>query len=95
VVEVEATFPALWFERVLSACGHDLWVGDTARIRASKVRQQRMGELGAAGKCPRKSARQPGDVIDALAAYAMMVIENHEPNTTAVAFNLPFKGGMA
>lgn len=41
VVGVEATFPALWFERLLSECGHELWVGDAARIRASVVRQQK------------------------------------------------------
>jgi transposase len=41
VVGVEATFPALWFERVLSECGHELWVGDAARIRASEVREQK------------------------------------------------------
>jgi len=41
VVGVEATFPALWFERLLAECGHELWVGDAARIRASEVRQQK------------------------------------------------------
>ena len=41
VVGVEATFPALWFERLLAECGHELWVGDAARIRASVVRQQK------------------------------------------------------
>jgi transposase len=41
VVGVEATFPALWFERLLGECGHQLWVGDAARIRASEVRQQK------------------------------------------------------
>jgi transposase len=41
VVGVEATFPALWFERLLDECGHELWVGDAARIRASEVRQQK------------------------------------------------------
>jgi transposase len=40
-VGVEATFPALWFERLLAGCGHELWVGDAARIRASEVRQQK------------------------------------------------------
>ena len=40
-VGVEATFPALWFERLLAECGHELWVGDAARIRASEVRQQK------------------------------------------------------
>ncbi len=41
VVGVEATFPALWFERLLSECEHELWVGDAARIRASAVRLQK------------------------------------------------------
>lgn len=41
VVGIEATFPALWFERLLAECGHELWVGDAARIRASEVRQQK------------------------------------------------------
>jgi transposase len=41
VVGVEATFPALWFERLLGECGHELWVGDAARIRASEIRQQK------------------------------------------------------
>lgn len=41
VVGVEATFPALWFERLLTECGQELWVGDAARIRASEVRQQK------------------------------------------------------
>src|ERR1700691_844002 len=41
IVGVEATLPALWFERLLSECGHELWVGDAARIRASEVREQK------------------------------------------------------
>jgi hypothetical protein len=41
VVGLEATFPALWFERLLGECGHELWVGDAARMRASEVRQQK------------------------------------------------------
>ena len=40
-VGIEATFPALWFERLVGECGHELWVGDAARIRASEVRQQK------------------------------------------------------
>jgi transposase len=40
-VGIEATFPAHWFERLLAECGHELWVGDAARIRASEVRQQK------------------------------------------------------
>lgn len=41
VVGIEATFPALWFERLLGACGHELWVGDAAEIRARVVREQK------------------------------------------------------
>jgi transposase len=41
VVGIEATFPALWFERLQAELGHELWVGDAARIRASEVRQQK------------------------------------------------------
>ncbi len=41
VVGIEATFPALWFERLLGELGHELWVGDAAAIRASEVRQQK------------------------------------------------------
>lgn len=40
-VGIEATAPALWFERRLAECGHELWVGDAARIRAQVVRQQK------------------------------------------------------
>ncbi len=41
VVGIEATFPALWFERLLAECGHELWVGHAAQIRASVVREQK------------------------------------------------------
>ncbi len=40
-VGIEATFPALWFERLLAECGHELWVGDAAQIRARAVREQK------------------------------------------------------
>jgi transposase len=40
-VGIEATFPAHWFERLLAECGHELWVGDAARIRAHEVRRQK------------------------------------------------------
>jgi len=41
VVGIESTFPAYWFERLLEELGHELWVGDAARIRASEVRYQK------------------------------------------------------
>lgn len=40
VVGIEATLPALWFERLLGECGHELWVGDAAEIWARSVRRQ-------------------------------------------------------
>jgi transposase len=40
-VGIEATVPAQWFERLLARCGHELWVGDSAQIRAMVVRQQK------------------------------------------------------
>ena len=41
VVGIEATMPALWFERLLQECGHELWVGDAAKIRAWETRKQK------------------------------------------------------
>jgi transposase len=41
VVGIEATIPALWFERMLAELGHELWVGHSAEIRASEVRRQK------------------------------------------------------
>src|SRR5574341_1807627 len=41
VIGIEATFPALWLERLLGECGHALWVGHAAEIRASVVREQK------------------------------------------------------
>ena len=39
-VGIEATLPALWFERLIRECGHELWVGDAAEIWARSVRRQ-------------------------------------------------------
>src|SRR3974390_803185 len=36
-VGMEAGPPCQWFRRLLSECGHELWVGDGARIRAAAV----------------------------------------------------------
>jgi transposase len=41
IVGMEATLPSHWFERLLGECGHHLWVGDSAKIRASEVRRQK------------------------------------------------------
>lgn len=46
-VGIEATGPIHWFERLLSGLGHELWIGDSARIRASEVRKQKTDERDA------------------------------------------------
>ena len=56
VVGIEATLPAYWFERLLKELGHELWVGDAARIRASEVRYQKF------------DPRDAGNVLDLLHA---------------------------
>jgi transposase len=40
-VGMEACGHYPWFERLLAECGHELWQGDAARIRASVVRKQK------------------------------------------------------
>jgi len=47
-VGIEATGPMHWFERLLSELGHELWIGDSARIRASEVRKQKTDQRDAA-----------------------------------------------
>ena len=46
-VGIEATGPMHWFERLLAELGHELWIGDSARIRASEVRKQKTDERDA------------------------------------------------
>jgi transposase len=43
-VGIEATGPIHWFERLLAELGHELWIGDSAKIRASEVRKQKIDE---------------------------------------------------
>ena len=40
-VGMEAVGNSQWFERMLAEMGHELWIGDAARIRRSVVRQQK------------------------------------------------------
>ena len=47
VVGLEATLPALWFERLLEGLGHEWWVGDAAAIRAHEVRAQKYDDRDA------------------------------------------------
>jgi len=47
-VGIEATGPIHWFERLLRELGHELWIGDAAKIRASEVRKQKTDQRDAA-----------------------------------------------
>jgi len=60
-VGMEAVGNAHWFERLLAELGHELWIGDAARIRALVVRRQKTDrrdavhllELLTSGRFPR------------------------------------------
>jgi transposase len=47
-VGMEACGQYPWFERLLAECGHELWLGDAAKIRASEVRRQKTDRRDAA-----------------------------------------------
>ncbi len=47
-VGMEATGPTQWFEQMLAELGHELWVGDPAKIRAQVVRRQKTDTRDAA-----------------------------------------------
>jgi transposase len=47
-VGIEATGHTRWFERMLAEFGHELWIGDAAKIRASMVRKQKTDARDAA-----------------------------------------------
>jgi len=40
-VGMESGCPCQWFRKLLQECGHELWIGDAARIRAAETRQQK------------------------------------------------------
>ena len=46
-VGIEATGPIRWFERLLAELGHELWIGDSAKIRASEIRKQKTDQRDA------------------------------------------------
>jgi transposase len=48
LVGMEACGQYPWFERLLSECGHELWLGDAGKIRASEVRRQKTDRRDAA-----------------------------------------------
>jgi transposase len=47
LVGMEAGSPCQWFRRLLEECGHELWVGDAARIRAAEPRKQKYDDRDA------------------------------------------------
>ena len=47
VVGIEACGNSGWFEQMLAEMGHELWIGDAARIRAMEVRKQKFDERDA------------------------------------------------
>ena len=47
VVGLEASGNTWWFEQMLAEMGHELWMGDAARIRAMAVRKQKTDERDA------------------------------------------------
>ena len=47
-VGIEATGHTAWFEAMLAEFGHELWMGDAAKIRAAVVRKQKTDARDAA-----------------------------------------------
>jgi transposase len=47
-VGLEASGQSQWFERLLAELGHELWIGDAAKIRASAERKQKTDRRDAA-----------------------------------------------
>ena len=48
LIGMEATGNCQWFVEMVKAAGHEVWIGDAARIRASDVRQQKHDRRDAA-----------------------------------------------
>lgn len=48
LIGMEAVGNSLWFEQLVERCGHRLWIGDAAKIRASYVRKQKTDRRDAA-----------------------------------------------
>jgi len=48
LIGVESTGNCQWFVELVATLGHELWVGDAAKIRASEVRQQKNDRRDAA-----------------------------------------------
>lgn len=48
LIGMEAIGNSLWFERLVAKLGHELWIGDAARIRASQTSRQKTDRRDAA-----------------------------------------------
>src|SRR5213593_282338 len=48
LIGMESTGNCQWFVEMATAAGHDVWIGDAAKIRASDVRQQKHDRRDAA-----------------------------------------------
>ena len=48
LIGMESTGNCQWFVEMVASAGHELWIGDAARIRASEVRQQKHDRRDAA-----------------------------------------------
>ena len=48
LIGMESTGNCQWFVEMVKAAGHEVWIGDAARIRASEVRQQKHDKRDAA-----------------------------------------------
>jgi transposase len=48
LIGMESTGNCQWFVELATRLGHDVWVGDAAKIRASEVRQQKHDRRDAA-----------------------------------------------
>ena len=48
LIGLEATGNSHWFVDLVSSLGHEIWVGDAARIRAAQVRKQKSDPRDAA-----------------------------------------------
>jgi len=48
LIGMESTGNCQWFVEMAAALGHDVWIGDAAKIRAAEVRQQKHDRRDAA-----------------------------------------------
>jgi transposase len=93
-VGIEATGPMHWFERLLEELGHELWIGDSAKICASEVRKQKTDQRDAllildlllANRFPRIDRAYTGRVQKqqkgrARCPYTSRVQKRRAPNT--------------